>query len=133
MYCNASEFASNQETSHALQEWAYLCVLIFAVLTYVGMLLVLVRVAIKAKQNDDLNEPVFPMNDEVSTINTEENPKIFIAHFSFMTLAIVCKLVFVTILLIHMTGLFDYGQSAYDWVRICYSSSFVFLLTACSI
>jgi hypothetical protein len=108
-------------------------VLIFAVLSYAGLLGLLFYVAIKAKQNDDLNEPVFPMDDENSAINTEENDKIFISHFFFMTLAIFCKFAFVLILLIHMTGFFNSGQSSYDWVRIFYSSSFVFLLISCSI
>ena len=110
-----------------------MCVLIFAALSYIVLMAVFLTVAVKAKQNDDLNEPVFPMDDEDSAINTEENDKIFISHFFFMTLAIVCKFAFVMILLIHLSGLLNSGQSSYDWVRIFYSSSFVFLLISCSI
>jgi len=73
------------------------------------MLIVLISVAIKAKRNDDLNEPVFPTNDEIGSLSTEGNTRVFFSHFAFMSLAIVCKLLFVTILLIHMTGIFNYG------------------------
>jgi len=90
-------------------------------------------VVVKAKQHDDLNEPVLLIDDEDSAINSEENEKIFISHFSFMTVAIACKFCFVMLLLLHITGLFNSGQQSYDWVRILYSSSFVFLLISCSV
>jgi hypothetical protein len=96
-------------------------------------MIVFLTVAVKAKQNDDLNEPVFPIEDDDSAINTEENDKIFISHFCFMTVAIACKFCFIMLLLLHLTGLFNSGQSSYNWVRIFYSSSFVFLLISCSI
>lgn len=114
-------------------EHAYLLSLIFGVLSYVLLLLLLVYVALKAKRTDQQNEPVFPIDDEHTTINAEENNKIFISHFFFMIMAVFCKFAFVLILLMHLSGLSPSGESSFDWVRIFYSSSFVFLLIACSI
>ena len=62
----------------------------------------LVFVTIKAKETDELNEPVFLLED--SDLNTQANEKVFLSHFIFMLLAITCKFATVMMFLLYLTG-----------------------------
>lgn len=63
----------------------------------------LVKVTLKAKETDELNEPVF-LEDE-SIINSQRQESIFLSHFIFLLLAIIFKFATVMMFLLYFTGL----------------------------
>lgn len=79
--------------------------MIFSIIFYTSLILVLVYVTIKAKETDEHNEPVFLHED--SDLNTQDNEKVFLSHFIFMLLAIVCKFVTVILFLMYLTGILE--------------------------
>lgn len=71
--------------------------------------------------------------------NMQEFTKVNISNFSFIAGALLCKILSIIVMLISVLGLLsrsndpDQKNSTLKWVRVLDSTSFVFLLVACSL
>jgi len=70
-------------------------------------------------------------NESVSNMN--QFKKINISNFSFIAAALICKIITVSLIIIHILGLLSVKESNYSWIKLLDSISFVLLLVACSL